>query len=558
MIHSNQRRCWHVFPGALALALVVLATACGEDPVEPPPVPTTVTISPETAALVSLGESVQLTATVRDQHGQVMTGVSVTWWSRDASVVTVSSGGLVTAEGNGTAVVEASAGNAVGTAEMTTQQEPAEVRVSPLAEPLVALGDTARLTAEALDANGHAIEGAEFTWSSGDETVATVEGTGLVTAVANGSTSIMAAVEDVSGSAEVTVEQPPVEVRVTPPADTLVALGDTVRLLAEALDANGNGLPGAEFAWSSADEMVVTVDGMGLVVAVSNGSAEVAASFGETVGGTTVTVSQRAVEMRLWPLADTLLVTDTVRLLAEASDANGHVLANAEFAWSSGDVAVAAVDADGLVTGLKGGSVAVMVTEAASMLSDAAQLLVVAPREELVELYEALGGLGWTNNDNWGTDAPLDEWYGVTTGEDGRITELDLSSNGLKGEIPGELALIESLEVLDLSGNGVGGGAADASAMDAVPPGWRGLPAGEEELFAQGWISDELPGRGVAAMARSTRHPSASASARPDTCESPSFPMSELGEGLTYTIPRELGGLPNLRFLDLSDNSLVG
>ena len=119
----------------------------------------------------------------------------------------------MTAEGNGTTAVEASAGDAVGSAAMTTQQRPAEVRVTPSAETLVALGDTVRLSAEALDANGHAIQGAEFTWSSGDESVATVDGTGLVIAVSNGSASVTAAIGDVSGSAEVVVEQQPAEVR---------------------------------------------------------------------------------------------------------------------------------------------------------------------------------------------------------------------------------------------------------------------------------------------------------------------------------------------------------
>ena len=56
----------------------------------------------------------------------------------------------------------------------------------------------------------------------------------------------------------------------TPPADTLVALGDTVRLLAEALDANGHLVADTEFAWASSDESVLTVDGTGLVTAAGN------------------------------------------------------------------------------------------------------------------------------------------------------------------------------------------------------------------------------------------------------------------------------------------------
>ena len=64
--------------------------------------------------------------------------------------------------------------------------------------------------------------------------------TGLVTAVAG-----------VSASAGLTVEQRPSEVRVFPSADTLLALENTVRLSAEALDANGHVVQGAEFAWGA-------------------------------------------------------------------------------------------------------------------------------------------------------------------------------------------------------------------------------------------------------------------------------------------------------------------
>ena len=340
-MQSIRRTYRPVFPVAAALTVAVLGAGCGEDPVDPPPpVPTTITISPETATLESVGETVQLAATVHDQHGAVMTGVAVNWSSRDPSVVTVSSGGLVTAEGNGTTAVEASAGDAVASAAMTTKQRPAEVRVSPSAETLVALGDTVRLSAEVLDANGHAIQGAEFTWASGDESVATVDGTGLVIAVSNGSASVTAAIEDVSGSAEVVVEQQPAEVRVTPPADTLVALGDTVRLLAEALDANGHLVVGTQFAWASSDESVLTVDGTGLVTAAGNGTTTVSATVGGISGAAHINVEQRPAGLKIvsgngqegikgYPLLQPLAV--------RVEDERGSAVAEIPVTFSPGD-----------------------------------------------------------------------------------------------------------------------------------------------------------------------------------------------------------------------------
>ena len=52
-------------------------------------------------------------------------------------------------------------------------------------------------------------------------------------------------------------------------------------------------------------------------------------------------------------------------------------------------------------------------------------------RAALVALYEATDGPNWVNSDNWLSDAPLGEWYGVRTDLRGRVWELSLNSNEL-------------------------------------------------------------------------------------------------------------------------------
>ena len=78
---------------------------------------------------------------------------------------------------------------------------------------------------------------------------------------------------------------------------------------------------------------------------------------------------------------------------------------------------------------------------------------VASDREALVALYHATDGPNWTNSTNWLSDAPLGEWYGVTTGAEGRVTDLILSINGLAGQLPTELGGLTSLRRLDLVGN---------------------------------------------------------------------------------------------------------
>ena len=78
-------------------------------------------------------------------------------------------------------------------------------------------------------------------------------------------------------------------------------------------------------------------------------------------------------------------------------------------------------------------------------------------RAALVALYNATKGASWSTRTNWLNDRPLDEWHGVTTSSDGRVAELDLSSNELTGPIPAELGHLTNLQALDLSWNGLSG-----------------------------------------------------------------------------------------------------
>ena len=75
----------------------------------------------------------------------------------------------------------------------------------------------------------------------------------------------------------------------------------------------------------------------------------------------------------------------------------------------------------------------------------------------LVALYEATDGDNWGNNTHWLSDQPLDEWFGVTTDDDGRVTKLELYENGLSGVLPAELGSLTNLQVLHLYENELSG-----------------------------------------------------------------------------------------------------
>ena len=73
-------------------------------------------------------------------------------------------------------------------------------------------------------------------------------------------------------------------------------------------------------------------------------------------------------------------------------------------------------------------------------------------REALMALYEMTDGANWTNNDNWGSNKPVSEWYGVTVSQ-GHVWELSLTDNNLKGNLPEAIGDLSHLRWLHLGWN---------------------------------------------------------------------------------------------------------
>ena len=73
-----------------------------------------------------------------------------------------------------------------------------------------------------------------------------------------------------------------------------------------------------------------------------------------------------------------------------------------------------------------------------------------ADRAALLALHAATDGPHWTTDRNWGSDAPLGSWQGVTTAADGRVISLALAHNNLTGTLPAALGDLRDLTELDL------------------------------------------------------------------------------------------------------------
>ena len=76
-------------------------------------------MSQSSLSLTSPGDTTQLVATVKDAGGTTVSGATVTWSTSSTAIATVSSGGLVTSVGDGTATITATSGSINGTATAT-------------------------------------------------------------------------------------------------------------------------------------------------------------------------------------------------------------------------------------------------------------------------------------------------------------------------------------------------------------------------------------------------------------------------------------------------------
>lgn len=228
-----------------------------------PPPAASVVVTPSSASLSSIGDTQQFTADARDASGQSIPGSSFAWSTANGQVATVNGSGLATATGNGTVTITATSGGASGTASVTVQQVTTSVAILPSSpDTLVSIGETGTFAAEARDANGNAIAGKSIAWASEAPSVATIDaGTGIATAVSNGSATIRASVDGRTTTVTLVVRQVVATVTIAPDTMTL-ALSESRQLTASAADARGNPLARPlVFAWTSAHASVgVVVD----------------------------------------------------------------------------------------------------------------------------------------------------------------------------------------------------------------------------------------------------------------------------------------------------------
>jgi uncharacterized protein YjdB len=271
------------------------------------PVPVaSVVVSPSTGQ-ITVGGTQQFAATALDATGSALSDRAFSWTSSNASVATVSANGLVTALTPGQTTITASSEGRSGSASLTVIPVPvASVTVALGAETLLT-GSTTTATATLRAADGAILTGRDITWSSSNQSVATVSASGLVTAASAGSTQITATSEGRSGSTALTVAPRVATVTLVGAARTKV--GDTYSYSVQARDAGGNLLT-QEAVFRLGDPSAGSMTPAGVLVPQRTGSITIIVTVGGSDWSSTISAYDWQVATTFVSLASDERVTN--------------------------------------------------------------------------------------------------------------------------------------------------------------------------------------------------------------------------------------------------------
>lgn len=256
----------------VAASLVAAACSTGTTSPEPDtpegPRPASMALTPEDIEFSAIAATRQIEALVLDTDNKPMS-VPLSWKSAHPAVAAVDDNGFVTAVAPGTTVVTATTGAISGKATVRVAQVAASVELSPATVGPISTGISALVRATVKDANDRLMT-AVVSWTTGDPAIATIDGTGRVTAVSGGTTTFTASVNGLSATGTVLVTEPIVTAMITLPTgvrDTIRGVGVQlpIPLQVSAQDelARPVTLIGGE--WKSSDPSVASIDQGGQV-----------------------------------------------------------------------------------------------------------------------------------------------------------------------------------------------------------------------------------------------------------------------------------------------------
>ena len=391
------RQIYYLVPGSIILLIsLLLLNTCGRDNPTGTNLakPFKVTVTPNSTNLLDIDQTVSLTASVSDQNGEVISGASVTWLSRNDAVAKTDSAGIVRAVGFGTAVITATSGQVQGNAE-------------------VMVSNSARTVLEALF---EAMDGEN--WTNVTNWLRNVPMSDWY-GVSAGSTNQVIGPQSrssVAGLSQLDLSNNQLTGEIPPELGSLSSL--------VYLDLSENALSGTIPA------SLGNLSNLETLRLFSNQlSGEIPTELGNLSNINELSLHDNAELTGPLPLSFTDL--DSLKTLTLSGTLLCAPVDSLFQEWLQGVENKSGVVNCGDDTG--------------------------HDRNVLVGLYNGTDGSNWKNSTNWLTEEPLETWHGIGTNMEGRVDSLVLENNGLSGSLPSILANLTGLEMLDLSDNQLSG-----------------------------------------------------------------------------------------------------
>lgn len=299
--------------------------------------------------------------------------IDVTWTSSDENIATVDEDGNVTGISGGTAVITGTLTNGYSdSCTVYVKVPPQKVDISN--ENIeMAMGDTIQLSATAQPEE--IVDRPMIRWSSSDESIVTVDRSGLVTAVSKGTAFISAKTYNgIESRCLVTVKSNIIEVERASASTSKVSLyeGESFQITVEVTPSNAT----YELAWKSLNNEIASVDENGTIHAISTGETSVTVTAGRIEHYITVIVSKKPVEatdIHITSYSNVVRKSSSLRLGCVITP---DTLSNDQVIWESSNEKIAKINSDGILTPVSKGTVTI--TARIGNVSHSKQISVIA------------------------------------------------------------------------------------------------------------------------------------------------------------------------------------
>ena len=372
----------------------------------------------------------------------------------------------------------------------------------------------------------------KVSWKSSDTAVATVDDNGKVTAVKAGSATITVTADgDKTATCSVKVTEQ-AKIMITGNTAKVPVQGGTAEFKIQYNTSYTVEIEQAAQSWLHFVETKAMQSGTLVFKVDANegeartGKATVKDNAGK-VGAITLTFEQdpfiAVTSVQIDPETAELEEGKTLELTATVLPDNAT---DKTVTWSTDNEDVATVSEDGVVTALTEGTATIIATsgeKTATCSVTVTPSVYETERAALEAFYYATGGAVWTHKDNWCSDKPLGEWYGVKTDVFGRVVSLELKNNQLSGALPAQIADLHYLSTLNLEDNDLSGN---------IPDVIGDLSSLTELVLAGNRFSGEIP-RSIGRLANLTT-------------------LDLFANSLSGQIPSEIGNLSSLQWLQLN------